>query len=337
MMTCSVEVVINPKNYGDVTQLFHITAYVLKFIHKLKSSVPPKLKTEDEGEVLTVDEINKAEVLWLQEIQKSIVNSQTFSQLKASLRLFVDENGIYHCGGRLKNAPLPFDSKFPVLIPEEHYVTELIIRNCHNNVMHNGVKDTLTELRQRYYVCRGRQVVKKFITKCLVCQKLEVKPLPTPPLSDLPEYRLSDDFAFSRCGIDFAGPLFVRDIFSKDATMYKVHIALFTCASSRAVHLDLVPSLHVQPFIRCLRCFFSRRGVAVLFISDNGKTFKASDLKQFLLKNGVQWKFNLPKSPWWGGFFERPVQSTKRCLKKVLGSSKLTYEELLTVLVEVEC
>ena len=93
-----------------------------------------------------MDEIKKAEMLWLQEIQKSIVNSKRFSQLKASLRLFVDENGLYHCGGRLKNAPLPFDSKFPVLIPEEHYVTELIIRNCHNNVMHNGVKDTLTEL-----------------------------------------------------------------------------------------------------------------------------------------------------------------------------------------------
>ena len=52
MVTCSVEVVINPKNYGDVAQLFRITAYVLKFICKLKSSVAPKLKTEDEGEVL---------------------------------------------------------------------------------------------------------------------------------------------------------------------------------------------------------------------------------------------------------------------------------------------
>ena len=172
----------------------------------------------------------------------------------------------------------------------------------------------------------------EFITKCPVCRKLEVKPLPTPPPSNLPEYRLSDDFAFSRCGIDFEGPLFVRDIFSKDVTMYKVYIALFTCTSSRAVHLDFVPSLQVQPFIRCLHRFFGHRGVAVLFISDNGKTFKASDLKQFLLKNGVQWKFNLP-----GGFFERLVRSTKRCLKKMLGSSKLTYEKLLTVLVEVEC
>ena len=119
VVTSSVEVNINPKNYGDVAQLFRITAYVLKFILKLKSSVAPKLKTEDEGEVSTVDEINKAEMLWLQEIQKSIVNSQKFSQLKASLRLFADENGLYHCGGTLKNASLPFDSKFPVLIPED--------------------------------------------------------------------------------------------------------------------------------------------------------------------------------------------------------------------------
>ena len=180
-VTSSVEAVMNHKNYGDVAQLFRITAYVLTFIRKLKSFVAPKLETEDEGECLIVDEINKAEMLWLQEIEKSILNSQKFSQLKASLRLFADKNGLYHCSGRLKNAPLPFDSKFPVLIPEEHYVTELIIRNCHNNAMHNGVKDTLTELRQRYYFCGGRQVVKKFINKCLVCWKLEVKPLFTPP------------------------------------------------------------------------------------------------------------------------------------------------------------
>ena len=62
-------------------------------------------------------------------------------------------------------------------------------------------------------------MVQKFITKCLVCWKLEVKPLPTPPPSYLPEYRLSDDLAFSICRNDFEGPLFVRDIFSKDATI----------------------------------------------------------------------------------------------------------------------
>ena len=74
--------------------------------------------------------------------------------------------------------------------------------------------------------------------------------------------------------MDFCGPMFIKDIFSKDSTMHKIWVALFTCASSRAVNFDIGPSLHSQPLIRCLCRFFARSGVATLFISDNGKTFK---------------------------------------------------------------
>ena len=130
---------------------------------------------------------------------------------------------------------------------------------------------------------------------------------------------------------------YVRPLFEKDGEMHKVYIAFFTCASSHAIHLDLVPSLEVSPFFKCLKRFFSCRGVGKLFISDNAKTFQSQDLKKFLLKNHVKWEFNLPRSPWWGGFFERLVRCTKRCLKKILGSAGLTYEELLMLLVETEC
>ena len=78
--------------------------------------------------------------------------------------------------------------------------------------------------------------------------------------------------------------------------MHKIWIVLFTCASSRAMHLDIVPSLHSQSFICCLRRFFERRGVAMLFISDNDKTFKAKEVKQLLLKREVQWRYNLPSA-----------------------------------------
>ena len=50
----------------------------------------------------------------------------------------------------------------------------------------------------------------------------------------------------------------------------------------------------------------------------------------------MKWTFNLEKAPWWGGIFERLVRSMKRCLKKTIGGARLTYEELLTVVVEVE-
>ena len=73
-----------------------------------------------------------------------------------------------------------------------------------------------------------------------------------------------------------------------------------------------------------------------IVISDNGKTFKGSSLKPFLSQHGIVWKFNVPRAPWWGGFFERMVRSVKRCLKKTLGNARVTFEEFQTVLVEVE-
>ena len=160
-------------------------------------------------------------------------------------------------------------------------MTQLTIKKCHDKVMHSSVQDTLTELHQKYYVYKGRQVVKKLINKCVLCRKLEAKPFATLPAADLPQFCLSDDFAFTNCGVDFCGPMFIKDIFSKDSAMHKIWVELFTCAFSRTVHFDIVPSLHSQPFIRCLHRFFARRGVAMLFISDNGKTFKAEEVKQF--------------------------------------------------------
>lgn len=82
-------------------------------------------------------------------------------------------------------------------------------------------------------------------------------------------------------------------------------------------------------------------------MSDNGKTFKAAakaiqaivkspEVQEHLSGLGVEWRFNVERAPWWGGIFERMVRSTKRCLKKTIGRAKLTYDELLTSLIEVE-
>ena len=136
--------------------------------------------------------------------------------------------------------------------------------------------------------------------------------------------------------MDFAGPLYVKNVFRGESKMSKVYVALYTCASTRAVHLDMVPALDAQSFIKSLKRCLARRGVNKLFVSDNAKTFKSQDVQQFVRSHGIEWKFNMPQSPWWGGFFERMVRCTKGCLKKTLGSARLTYEELITVLTEIE-
>ena len=99
--------------------------------------------------------------------------------------------------------------------------------------------------------------------------------------------------------------------------------------------------------MNCLRRFTARNGVPMLIISDNAKTFKATEkalsrlydsreVRAYLENNRLQWQFNLERAPWWGGFFERMVGTVKRCLRKVLGNAKLTFDELLTTLVEIE-
>ena len=116
------------------------------------------------------------------------------------------------------------------------------------------------------------------------------------------------------------------------------------CCVVRAVHLDLIPDLSTAAFIRSLKRFASRRGLPAKMVTDNAKTFKAaakmiesivthSEVQQHLAGIGVQWIFNLPKAPWWGGMFEWLIGSKKRCLQKLIGQAKLTYDELLIAVV----
>ena len=146
---------------------------------------------------------------------------------------------------------------------------------------------------------------------------------------------------FSFTGIDFAGPLFVKC----GSDIQKVWICLYTCCVVRVVHLDLVIDLTIQSFLRSLKRFIARRGIPARILSDNGRTFKAaakvitaiathSEVQKYLTSLGVKWMFNVPKAPWWGGVFER-MQSTKRCLRKLL-AARFLYDELLTALTEVE-
>ena len=114
------------------------------------------------------------------------------------------------------------------------------------------MRDTLTQLRSEFWVTEGRQAVKNAIAKCSVCKKIEGRSYAVPPPAPLPEFQLSDEFAFTRVGVDFLGPMYVKDVFSKKGEMNKTYIALFTCATTRAIHLELVPNLSAESFIRSL-------------------------------------------------------------------------------------
>ncbi|CAB4007204.1 Pro-Pol poly [Paramuricea clavata] len=327
---------LDPKRVSRFHKLLRITAYVLRFINHIQrkpySTGPPRTA-----------EIKAAEIIWTKEAQRDM----DIKQLERQLGLFKDENQVIRCKGRVGNAELPYVTRFPALLPRHHWLTTLIVRYCHERVLHNGLKETLAEVRSKFWITKGRQTVKSVLFKCSVCKRLQGRHYPIPESPDLPSFRVCEEYAFSCVGVDFAGPLYARSWNNGEREMIKTYVALFTCASSRAVHLELVPNLEAKTFMLCLRRFVSRRGLPRLIVSDNAKTFKSAkktlqrlfdipEVKNFLVNKGIEWRFNLAKSPWWGGFFERMVKGVKTCLKKVLGKSQLSFDELSTILAEIE-
>ncbi len=60
-----------------------------------------------------------------------------------------------------------------MILPPEHHVTRLIINKAHLDVYHNGARETLVQVRAKFWITRGRQIVKKQLRSCNVCRKWE--------------------------------------------------------------------------------------------------------------------------------------------------------------------
>lgn len=172
--------------------------------------------------------------------------------------------------------------------------------------LHNGVRETLAELRSVYWVVWGKQLVMKLICSSMTCQKPEGTPYKAVPSPPLPGFCASKSRHFQTTGVDFAGPLYVK--VSDLSVTTKTWMILKTCYSTRAVHLDLVQDMTAQTFMRSLRPFIVRRGTPARMISDNAKTFQSTsvsiantlrslEVKKFLGVNRIEWQCNLEKAP----------------------------------------
>ena len=260
---------IDVERFSSLKRLIAVTAFVLKFKNKLLSRVRKVDHVVCGGE-LTVAELLGAESLWVKYEQTKLKKNSKFDQWRKSLGLFEDKVGMLRCRGRLGKSEWQYASKFPLLLISDSYFTKLLIRDCHEKVKHMGVESTLNKLRCRYWVIRGRQFT-KVLASCLLCRKDQGKTLLPPCSPDLPSFRVAAEYSFQYTGVDFAGPLYVKEIYVTSSDLSKAYICLFTCATSRAIHLELTPSLESPAFIRALIRFMSRRGFPNVLISDNAK------------------------------------------------------------------
>lgn len=347
----SISEIIDIHRFNSLIKLVRVTAWVIKFIHNLKKKIEERRNTDvnnveinnvtTDSEAVPEDTLNSKELteaknLWIQSSQRLIKTHKNLKQWSVNLNTFTDENSLLRCRGRLENAPIPYEAKYPLLLTTESYFTRLVVLHAHNEVAHNGTRETLNRVRQEYWIPRGRNFVRKVVKSCWLCNYFEGKTFPYPNPPDLPESRLTDDRAFSNVGLDYAGPVYVKNVYGDLTDIFKCWIALITCASIRGVYLDLVADSSSTECIEMIKRLIARFGAPSLIISDNGKSFISNETQDFAACRNITWKFNLEASPWQGGFFERMVKSTKRCLKKLLLHTTVTYNELLTLLKEIE-
>ncbi|XP_042909027.1 uncharacterized protein [Parasteatoda tepidariorum] len=286
---------------------------------------------------LSVKELEEAEKTTVYLIQQESFTGVSDKRLK-TLDVFIDEKEIY----RLKTTVYKRDDfeefRTPAILPGENSIVKRLVLFENKKKGHAGVSYTLNSLRERFWLLCGRRTVKSVLRSCVVCKRFSAKSV-DPPTASPPADKVQDAAVFQVTGVDFAGPVILKD-------NSKAWICIFTCAVYRATHLELVTSLSTEAFLLCFHRFVCRRGKPSIVYSDNGTNFTGSvkalsciDFKQVFIKardQQITWKFIPPSAPWWGGFWERLVGMMKGLLKKTLGRDSLTYEEMQTALCNCE-
>ncbi|KAK3752528.1 hypothetical protein QZH41_005140 [Actinostola sp. cb2023] len=223
---------------------------------------------------------------------------------------FIKEE-IIRVGRRLKRSQMTYDQTHPILLPAKHHISYLIMQETHNKVAHAGCKRTLSESRRQYWIVRGRGLAKKIARNC--------------------------------------ESIFFSLRFGRNKSS-KAWGAIFTCATTRAVHLEIVESSSSESFIQALRRFASHHGWPSTVISDNGKSFVGAEaelrklvvkgrkqINDFAVLHKIRWIFTTPLSPHQGGIYESLIKQTKQALRVTVGNQVLSWNEMSTVFAEVKC
>lgn len=273
------------------------------------------------------------------------------AQLSPSSKLyhldaFLDQEGILKVGGRLCDAPLPSSVKHPVIIPKDHHITKMIISQCHENVKHQGKGLTINEIRsQGYWIPGMSRAVASHVHHCVTCRKLR-RPTEEQRMADLPSERTNPSPPFTYCGMDCFGP-FVTKQGRKEHKRYGL---LFTCFSSRAIHIEMLNDMSTDAFINGLRCFIALRGAVRQIKCDQGTNFvgaknelknalkgiDADRLTVFLAEKQCDFVLNAPHSSHAGGVWERQIRTVRNVLRSTLSlsSDRLDDASLRTLFYE---
>lgn len=337
------------EKFSSWNRFLRTVVMVLKFLKRL-----PRNRE------ITADDLDAAELLVVKVIQQTsfsddiskIQKGRVCSPALRKLFPFIRDN-VLRVGGRLGNSSLDFSSKHPALLPKKGHIVELLIDFYHRENLHSGPQLLLSILRQRYWILSARRIVRQRFHKCNDC--FRAKPTNTfPAMADLPDCRVEPSKCFTHTGVDYAGPFYITLVRKRGVKSQKAWLCIFVCLVTKAVHTELASSLSSAAFLDAFKRFISRRGDCKFLYSDHGTNFTASKaylnelhtflqsdpyythFKDELAKSRITWRMSPPNAPHFGGIWEGNIKCFKTHLHRVIGNQILTYEELLTVLTQIE-
>ena len=249
---------LDPYKYSSLKRMWRVTALVLRFLDRLRR------KTSWNGPLDAV-EISHADKMWTAYIQKTKYSDvidciqkkrSNYTYLVIQLGLYLDSDRLLRCRGRLENAEVCDDARHPLLLPTQHRYTDLLIQMHYKASLHTDCAHTLSLIRQKYWIPQGRLSVKKVLKRCTLCGRHEGVPYKMPLMPPIPTERVSVAVPFTNTGVDYFGPLYIK---VKRGTQ-KVWVCLYTCLTTRAVHLELMQDMSTEQFLLGFRRFVAQHG-----------------------------------------------------------------------------
>ena len=329
--------------YSSLIKVYRILTLVVKFCNnsrKIKADNPKIAK------ILALKLMQKEqfpdEIKFLKESPKNKI----IPELVDNLNLCLDENDLLRSKGRISKCTYFNEAvAIPIILGKNSNLTKMIVLNAHKKVQHLGIQTTLNYVRNEgFWIPKGRQVVKKALADCYICKRYNSLAFSYPRYTNLPKHRMNLVVVWDQIGIDYFGPIYIRN---PDNTLSKYYVLLLTDINVRCIHLELLCDLGTRSFLLAFIRFTELYRIPRIIYSDNAKTFisggkilsnslNSSEFKEHLQNNDIKHLFLPCFSAWFGAIYESLIRVIKLCAYKVIGRSKLTYFEMLTVLASIK-
>lgn len=346
------------ENFSCYARALRVFCYVFRFYNNC-SKIYARRHTQD---LISQQEISFVRNRFILLSQKSYY-SQEYSDIANSkivakksplspLNPFLDGNGLLRVNGRLATSELPYNEKFPIILPHQAHFTKLYLEFIHILLLHGECSLMCRIVNTEFHISRLKYGIKRIIHHCKICT-IYKKRACTQIMAPLPAERCTFSMPFETTGIDFAGPFELKSSKLRNAPIIKGYASVFICFSTKAIHLEPCSELTASAFLAAFSRFVGRRGLPKKVVSDNGRNFIGAsrtllkEFKQFIKKSsaetsqkyvvhGLEWSFIPPHAPHMGGLWEAAVKSFKFHFRRIMSSHRCTFEEFATILARIE-